>query len=330
MNWLDTPVLVTGAGGFIGSHLVERLAREGAKVRAFVRYTSRGDAGFLDGLSPDLRSRVEIVHGDLRDESAVLKAMEDIDTVFHLGALIAIPYSYRHPREVVDTNVTGTLNVLEAARRTTPRRIVQTSTSEVYGTARTVPIAETHPLQGQSPYAASKIAADRICESYYRAFDVPVTILRPFNTFGPRQSTRAVIPTIMTQALTQDVIRLGALWPTRDFTYVADTVSGFLCAAIAPDVEGMDINLGTGREITIGDLVKAILPLAGCPEKAVEVEDKRMRPPKSEVGQLLSDNSLARDKLQWSPVVSLEDGLAETLEWVRGNMNLLASGGYSV
>jgi NAD dependent epimerase/dehydratase len=317
MQWQGVPVMVTGAGGFIGSHLVERLVSEGASVTAFVRYTSRHDQGWLAALPQDARTRLRIIPGDLRDESAVAEAMSGCDTVFHLGALIAIPYSYRHPREVVDVNVMGTLNVLEAARRAKPRRVVHTSTSEVYGTAQTVPINETHPLQGQSPYSASKIAADKVAESYCRAFDVPVTILRPFNTYGPRQSLRGVIPTIIAQALHRPEIRLGSLWPERDFTYVDDTIAGFLAAA-SHDVVGEAINLGVGASISIGDLATKILALIG---KSLPIlsEGERQRPEKSEVGRLLSDNGLARQKLGWSPSVSLDEGLRRTIAWMRAH-----------
>jgi dTDP-glucose 4,6-dehydratase len=313
--WQGRPVLVTGAGGFIGSHLVERLAGEGAAVTAFIRYTSRGDEGWIGALSQAARQRVKLVRGDLRDETAVAAAMTGSDTVFHLGALIAIPYSYVHPREVIDVNVTGTVNVLEAARRLQPRRIVHTSTSEVYGTAQITPIAETHPLQGQSPYSASKIAADKIVESYYRAFDVPATVLRPFNTFGPRQSLRGVIPTIIAQALHRPEIRLGSLWPVRDFTYIDDTIDGFLAAAAA-DVVGEEINLGTGAAVSIGDLAGKILALLGKSLPLVS-EDARRRPEKSEVGKLLSDNNRARQRLGWAPRVTLEIGLERTIAWMR-------------
>ena len=328
MRWRDVPVLVTGAGGFIGSHLVERLAGEGAAVTAFIRYTSRGDEGWLAALPESVRSRVRVVRGDLRDPSAVAQAMAGSDTVFHLGALVGIPYSYVNPREVVDVNVLGTLNLLEAARTTKPRRVVHTSTSEVYGTAQTVPIAETHPLQAQSPYSATKIAADKIAESYYRAFDVPVTVLRPFNTYGPRQSRRGVIPTIIAQALHRQEIRLGSLWPMRDLTYVDDTVEGFLCAAAA-DVEGEQIHLGVGKAISVGDLAAKILAILG---KSVPVlsEDQRKRPEKSEVGRLLADNDLARRHLGWTPRVSLDDGLARTIAWLRDQSPATKAEDYAV
>lgn len=328
MTWRNARVLVTGAGGFIGSHLVERLAGEGAEVTAFLRYTSRGDEGWLAAFPDTMRASISIRRGDLRDESAVAVAMAGCDTVFHLGALIAIPYSYVNPREVIDTNVIGTLNVLEAARRAKPRRVVHTSTSEVYGTAERVPIDETHSVQGQSPYSASKIAADKIAESYCRAFDVPVTVLRPFNTYGPRQSRRAVIPTIIAQALWGTEIRLGALWPRRDFTFVSDTVDGMLRAAAA-DVAGEEINLGTGTEITVGDLAAKILTLMSC-SLPIVAEEARLRPEKSEVGRLLSDNRRARERLGWTPQVTLEEGLRHTIEWTRQHGTTGEAGDYVV
>ena len=261
MDWQGRQVLVTGAGGFIGSHLTERLVAEGARVRAFVRYNSRGDVGGLRLLPADIYSQLEIIAGDLRDAEAIRAAAKGVDTIFHLGALISIPYSYIHPREVVETNVMGTLNVLMAARDLDVRRVVHASTSEVYGTAQYVPIDEAHPLQGQSPYSASKIGADKIAESFYRAFNLPVATLRPFNTYGPRQSARAIIPTIITQALTRDEVRLGNLTPSRDFTFVADTVEGFLRIASVEAAMGQEINLGVGATITIGELAHKIFAL---------------------------------------------------------------------
>ena len=263
MTWNNREVLVTGAGGFIGSHLTERLASEGASVRAFVRYNSRGDIGLLSRLPPRTLSRLTIIAGDLRDVEAVRAAARGVDTIFHLGALIAIPYSYRHPREVIETNVMGTLNVLSAAREYGVRRVIHTSTSEVYGTAQYVPIDESHPLQGQSPYSASKIGADKVAESFYRSFELPVATLRPFNTYGPRQSARAVIPTIITQALTRDQIRLGSLKPMRDFTFIDDTVRGFLVAAAADGAVGQEINIGSGNCISVGDLARKIMVVVG-------------------------------------------------------------------
>ncbi|MDO8753322.1 MAG: SDR family NAD(P)-dependent oxidoreductase, partial [Anaerolineales bacterium] len=256
MNWNGKKVLVTGAGGFIASHLAERLVSEGAQVRAFVRYNSRNDVGMLRHIPVHAFSQIEIIYGDLRDMEAVRGATKGVDTVFHLGALIAIPYSYVHPREVFDVNVMGTLNVLMAARDSGARRVVHTSTSEVYGTAQYVPIDEAHPLQGQSPYSASKIGADKIVESFFRSLELPVVSLRPFNTYGPRQSARAVIPTIISQALTRDEVKLGSLEPSRDFTFVADTADGFMRVAEADHVAGEEINLGNDNTIRIGDLVE--------------------------------------------------------------------------
>jgi len=314
-------VLVTGAGGFIASHLIEDLAARGASIRAFVRYTSRADDGNLRFVSEQARSQVEVVRGDLRDQDAVLAAMKGCSTVFHLGALIAIPYSYIHPREVIETNVLGTLNVLEAARVVRPGRVVHVSSSEVYGTARSVPITEAHPLQGQSPYSASKIGADKIAESYARAFDVPVLTVRPFNTFGPRQSARAVIPTIVSQVLYRDRVRLGATRPTRDFTYVTDTARGMILAAEAGDLGWAEINLGTGAEISIGDLAHRIMTLVGKMVSVVE-EPVRLRPGNSEVERLWASNDLAGKALGWAPTVSLDDGLLRVIEWVRSHPEL--------
>ncbi len=318
--WQDKPVLVTGAGGFIASHLVEELVRLGAQVRAFVRYNSRGDPGLLALLPADAFARVQVIGGDLRDLPAVQEAARDVTCIFHLGALIAIPYSYVHPAEVVETNVIGTLNVLLAARDFGVERLVHTSTSEVYGTALRVPIDETHPLQGQSPYSASKIGADKLAESFYRSFDLPVVTVRPFNTYGPRQSARAVIPTIITQALTQDQIRLGNLEARRDLTYVSDTVAGFLKVAEIAGIEGSTFNLGAGMEIRIADLVKEIVSLLDKPVEIV-VEPARLRPEKSEVQRLLSDNRLARERLGWTPQVPLRLGLQHTIDWIMQHLD---------
>jgi dTDP-glucose 4,6-dehydratase len=298
-------------------------------VRAFVRYNSRGDVGLLSALDPPLQQSMEIVAGDLRDPAAVSAAMRDIDVVFHLGALIAIPYSYVHPYEVIETNVLGTVNVLEAARIMRPARVIHTSTSEVYGTAVYAPIDEKHPLQGQSPYSASKIGADKVAESYYRAFDVPVVTVRPFNTYGPRQSTRAVIPTIITQALSLPQITLGSLAPTRDLTFVTDTVAGFLAAAASDGVLGREINLGSNDEISIGDLAAKIVGIIGRSLPIVS-SDNRKRPEKSEVGRLHSDNRLARELLGWSPQVSLDDGLSRTIRWIEQNLGRYRVGAYQL
>ena len=327
--WQNKQVLVTGAGGFIGSHLVETLAREGAQVRALVRYNSRGDWGLLKLLPPELLAQVEVAAGDLRELSTIKAAMEGVSHVFHLGALIAIPYSYVHPAEVVETNVIGTLNVLLAGRELGTKRIVHTSTSEVYGTARQVPINESHPLQGQSPYSASKIGADKIAESFFLSYNLPVVTLRPFNTYGPRQSTRAVIPTIITQALTQEVVRLGNLEARRDLTYVSDTVAGFLKAAATPGIEGETVNLGVGAEITIGELAEKIIRLVGRPVQ-IEIDAARLRPEKSEVQRLLSDNARAKEIMGWEPQVSFEEGLGRTIEWVREHLGLYRSGEYQL
>lgn len=313
-------ILVTGAGGFIGSHLVETLAARGDSVRAFVRYNGRGDAGLLRDLPEDLRARVEIVFGDLRDSHAVREAARGVDTIFHLGALIAIPYSYVHPRETIETNVIGTLNVLEAARVHGVRRVVHTSTSEVYGTARFVPITEDHPLQGQSPYSASKIGADKLVESFYLSFGLPVVTVRPFNTYGPRQSARAVIPTIIMQALTRSVVRLGDLRPTRDLNFVSDTVAGFLSAAERDQAVGRVINLANNDEISVGELAEKIIALIGR-SVTIEVDESRLRPESSEVFRLHGDNRLARELLGWAPQVNLDEGLRRTIEWIARHLD---------
>jgi len=329
MDWKNKRVLVTGAGGFIASHLVERLVAEGASVRAFVRYNSRGDVGLLRFIPPEVFSRIEIIPGDLRDAEAIRSAARDVDTIFHLGALIAIPYSYIHPREVIETNVMGTLNVLMAARGTSVRRVVHTSTSEVYGTAHYVPIDEAHPLQGQSPYSASKIGADKIAESYYRAYNLPVVTLRPFNTYGPRQSARAVIPTIITQALTCGEVHLGSLEPSRDFTYVSDTVEGFIQVAVAENILGEEINLGTETTITIGELAEKIFGMIGKTPKVI-TESQRVRPEKSEVMKLHASNRKARELIGWQPVVSLDEGLGKTYAWITGHIDLYRPTQYTV
>lgn len=326
-EWNNELVLVTGAGGFIASHLVETLVKEGARVRAFVRYNSRGDPGLLNLLDEDVKAQVEVVAGDLRDPDAVQSAVRGMSTVFHLGALIAIPYSYLHPVEVVETNVIGTLNVLMAARAHGVERLVHTSTSEVYGTARRVPMDETHPLQGQSPYSASKIGADKLAESFYCTYSLPVVTVRPFNTYGPRQSARAVIPTIISQALSRDEIRLGSLDTKRDFTYVSDTVNGFLCAAKTPGVEGEVFNLGTGSEVSVGELAERVLRILGKDLPIVQ-EDQRKRPEKSEVMRLLSDNTRAREHLGWQPLVGLDEGLGQVIDWIRAHPGFFSPGQY--
>ncbi|NOH00753.1 MAG: SDR family NAD(P)-dependent oxidoreductase [Chloroflexi bacterium] len=329
MNWNGKKVLVTGAGGFIASHLVERLVRAGAQVRAFVRYNSRNDLGMLKWIAPDAFAQVEVMQGDLRDNEAVRSAVRGVDTVFHLGALIAIPYSYVNPREVIDVNIMGTLNVLMAARDFGTRRVVHTSTSEVYGTAQYVPIDEKHPLQGQSPYSASKIGADRIAESFYRSFEVPVVTLRPFNTYGPRQSMRAVIPTIIVQALTRDEVKLGSLEPSRDFTFVHDTADGFLKVAEAEGVLGEEVNLGNDNTIRIGDLANKIFGIIGKTPKIV-TDPQRIRPDKSEVMKLWASNEKAKRMIGWEPRISLDEGLHATIEWISAHIDLYRPDQYTV
>lgn len=314
-------VLVTGAGGFIGSHLVERLVADGHRVRAFVRYNGRDDRGHLEALPPDVQAGIEVQRGDLKDPAAVLRAVGGQEWVFHLGASIAIPYSYQNPFDVVQTNVVGTAHVLEGCRASTAlERVVLTSTSEVYGTARRVPIDEEHPLQGQSPYAATKIAADALGESYYRAFGVPVAILRPFNTFGPRQSARAIVPTIISQALVRSVVKLGRLDPRRDLTYVKDTVAGFVAIAGCGAALGRAVNIGRGEDIAIGELVELIGRRLGRAIR-VESDEQRIRPAASEVERLLAGTDLARNLWGWQPRFSLEQGIDETIDWVEKNLD---------
>ena len=314
MDWQGKKVLVTGAGGFIGSHLTEKLVDLEAKVKAFVRYNSRNDWGLIEILSSDVKQKIEVITGDLRDSETIRSVMKNVDIVFHLGALIAIPYSYIHPREVVETNIMGALNILNAAKECKPKKIIHTSTSEVYGTAQYVPIDEKHPLQGQSPYSASKIGADKLAESFYRSYGLSITTLRPFNTYGPRQSARAVIPTIITQALTQNEVFLGSLEPTRDLSYVDDVVDGFIKAAESEKSIGEVINIGSGFEISINDLANKIISLIGKKVNIVS-DSKRIRPQKSEVERLMADNSKAKELLNWQPKVSLDQGLRKTIDW---------------
>ncbi|WP_245435749.1 GDP-mannose 4,6-dehydratase [Microvirga calopogonii] len=322
-------VLVTGAAGFIGSHLVETLVQRDATVTAMVRYNSSSSIGNLGFLPDPIRAKLTVISGNIEDSDFVYRAIEGHDIVLHLAALIAIPYSYVAPRSYLRTNVEGTLNVLEAARRLGTGRVVHTSTSEVYGTALRTPIDEEHPLQGQSPYSASKIGADKIAESYFRSFETPVVVLRPFNTFGPRQSGRAFIPTIISQALDRDAIHLGSLTPQRDMTFVSDTVDGFIRAATIAGIEGETINLGTGETYSIGDFASRILRLMGM-EKPIVHDASRDRPNKSEVMKLVSDNSKAARLLGWRPSTTLDDGLRQAIEFISANRHLYAPNSYTV
>jgi NAD dependent epimerase/dehydratase len=328
MDWNGTRVLVTGAGGFIGSHLTEALVERGARVRALVRYNSRNDWGRLEALSPSIRSAVEVMAGDVRDPFYVDRAVQGREVIFHLASLIAIPYSYEAPQSYVETNVGGTLNVLQAALHHGAQRVIHTSTSEVYGTARYTPIDENHPLQGQSPYSASKIGADKLAESYERSFGLPVATIRPFNTFGPGQSARAVIPTIISQALTRDHVELGSLEPVRDLTYVTDTVAAFVRVAEEPKCVGDVVNVGTGSGITVGALADRILQLLGT-HIPLRSTSERLRPERSEVFTLICDSHKAQSVLQWRPKVSLDDGLRSVIDWIRVHPNAYKSDLYN-
>jgi NAD dependent epimerase/dehydratase len=320
MNLIGKKVLVTGADGFIGSHLVERLVEEGCNVRAFVYYNSFNSWGWIDAIAPEIKSQLDIFAGDIRDPNGVREAMKGIDVVFHLAALIAIPFSYHSPDSYVDTNIKGTLNVLQAAKGLNVEKILVTSTSEVYGTALYVPIDEKHPFQGQSPYSATKIGADRIAESFYRSFSLPVTIVRPFNTYGPRQSARAVIPTIITQLLAgKTEIKLGSLTPTRDFNFVKDTANGFVEIAKSDKVVGEEINIATQDEISIGQLAQEMINQIN-PSAKIITDDIRIRPEKSEVERLLGANQKIKQLTDWSPKYDLKSGLAETIEWLKSNL----------
>ncbi|MBQ9983286.1 MAG: SDR family oxidoreductase [Lachnospiraceae bacterium] len=314
-------VLVTGADGFIGSHLVETLLEEGYEVRAFVLYNSFNTWGWLDTFPKEKLDKIEIFTGDVRDPNAVRQAAKGVDAIFHLAALIAIPYSYYAPDAYVDTNIKGTLNVLQAARDLNIERVLVTSTSEVYGTAQYVPIDEKHPYQGQSPYSATKIGADRIAESFYRSFELPVTIVRPFNTFGPRQSARAVIPTIITQLLSgKTEIKLGSLEPTRDFNYVKDTAMGFVEIYRSDKTIGQEINIATQKEISIGQLAEELIRQIN-PVAKIICDEQRLRPTKSEVERLLGSNEKIKELTNWQPQYTFEQGLAETIEFLKGNLD---------
>ena len=330
MRFEGKTVVVTGAGGFIGSHVVEQLAQQGAHVRAMLRYTSRGQRGCLDLIPEPLLADVAITLGDVRDFDAMREVMRGADAVFHLAALIGIPYSYEHPQEVIDTNIIGTSNVLLAAREIgTLERVVLTSTSEVYGSALRVPMDEEHPLQAQSPYSATKIAGDALGLSFHRSFGMPVTIVRPFNAYGPRQSARAVIPTIISQAVTGGALHLGTLDTTRDFTYVADTARAFIAVGGADAALGEVVNAGSGREVSIREIVEKVGGIVGR-ELEVEGDSQRMRPSKSEVSRLLSDSSKAQRLAGWHAEVSLDDGLRRTTEWIREHIDLYRPREYAV
>ena len=323
-------VLVTGADGFIGSHLTEALLEEGYDVKAFAYYNSFNTWGWLDTLDKDKLKEIEVFTGDIRDPNGVRTAMQGVDQVFHLAALIAIPFSYHSPDSYVDTNIKGTLNVLQAARDLGTERIMVTSTSEVYGTAQYVPIDEKHPYQGQSPYSATKIGADRLAESFYRSFNLPVSIVRPFNTFGPRQSARAVIPTIISQLLAgKEEIQLGSLTPTRDFNYVKDTAAGFIAISKSDKTIGQEINIATQQEISIGDLANEIISQIN-PNAKIICDEQRLRPEKSEVNRLLGSNAKIKELTDWEQKYTFAQGIAETIEWMRGNLGAYKTDIYNI
>lgn len=329
MEIKDKSVLVTGAGGFIGSHLTETLLKEGSEVTAFIHYNSKGDWGFLNPYKEEKVQGLHVILGDVTDFESVKQAVRGKDVVFNLAALIGIPYSYMAPRSYIQTNTFGTFNVLQASLDENVGKVVQTSTSEVYGTAQYAPIDEKHPLQGQSPYSASKIGSDKMAEAFFCSFGLNVATIRPFNTYGPRQSTRAVIPTIISQALSSDTVHLGSLTPVRDFNYVSDTVNGFIRVAESPNSVGKVINIGSGREVTIGEVARIIISEAN-PGASIVTEETRTRPNKSEVMRLICNNSLAERELNWKPQVSLEEGIHHTIEWFKEHMKLGPNPGYAI
>lgn len=330
MLLMNKKVLVTGAGGFIGSHLVESLLEKGASVRAFLKYNGRSDWGMLSDLPKTSLNNIEVVMGNICDPYFVRNAVQGCDYVFHLAALIGIPYSYVAPSDYVATNIQGTLNVLEACRSEGAARMIHTSTSETYGTAQYIPIDEKHPMQGQSPYSASKIGADKMVESYYKSFEFPAVIVRPFNTYGPRQSSRAFIPTVITQALTRGKIVMGSLDPVRDMTYVKDTAEGLIHVGLAEKTVGEVVNLGVGEGVTIGAMVKTILKLIGKEDMTIEKDIARVRPAKSEVMKLISNNSKAEKFSGWKPRYNLKEGLAETIDWIKRHMEMYKPDIYAI
>jgi len=329
MDYRGKKVLVTGAGGFVGSHLTERLVAEGADIRVLLRYNSQGRRGWLEESPAEVQKRIQVIWGDLKDPEAVRQAVRGVQIVFHLGALIAIPFSYQNPTDFFQTNVMGTLHVANACREFNVERLVHTSTSEVYGTAQQVPMTEEHPQTAQSPYSASKIGADRIVESFILSYDLPAVILRPFNTYGPRQSERAVIPTIVRQVLFDDRLKLGSLSPTRDFTFVGDTAAAFGEAGLAAGLRGQTVHFGTGVEISIKDVAETVMRLAGR-ELAIEQEDIRIRPESSEVDRLLCDASVFRRLTDWSPQTTLEAGIGEVIEFYRSRPRPEGQGQFTV
>jgi NAD dependent epimerase/dehydratase len=328
MDWTTKKVLITGADGFIGSHLTERLISQGARVRAFVMYNSFNTWGWIDTFASREKEAVDIVSGNIRETDLLKQAVKNVDIVFHLAALIAIPYSYASPSSYIKTNVEGTLNLLQTGLECGVEKIIHTSTSEVYGTAQYIPIDEKHPLQGQSPYSASKIGADMVAESFYRSFNLPITTVRPFNTYGPRQSARAIIPTLILQMLKDTTIRVGSLHPIRDFTYVSDTVEGFIKAAETDGINGEVINIGSNQGISIGELTDTLAQIVGK-EITIECEEERVRPAHSEVNRLLCNNLKAKELMKWQPTVKLKEGLEKTINWLEKNQQAYKSNLYN-
>lgn len=329
MNFKNKNVFITGAGGFIGSHLCSQLAEHGANVKAMLHYSSKSDWSNLEFLDKSIKADIEVVKGNVEDSSFLDTHTKNQDIIFHLAALIGIPYSYEAPLSYVKTNVEGTVNILESARKNETPLVINTSTSETYGTAQYTPIDESHPLQGQSPYSASKIAADKLTESYFNSFGLPVITVRPFNTYGPRQTSRAVIPTIISQLLTQEKLVLGDLSPLRDFTYVDDTAKGFICAAESPSSVGHVINLGYGKAASIGETASIIMDIMNL-KKEIITEEKRIRPKDSEVFELISNNQKAKNLIGWEPQISFKEGLEKTIDFVSQNINMFKSNSYNV